>query len=151
MRVSLTDRERCAYLAGIIDGEGCIAVMKEYHENSGSTFYRPRVYITNTNRDVIEWIAENFGGFIFVNRPEGNRKISYMWHIHTVEQISKLIHKIYPFLIIKKKQAQTLLFLLNKDPLETGEEQYEEMKRLNRKGNTDGLSEDVRETERHTS
>lgn len=47
-----------AYLAGILDGEGCFSIGK-----SSKGYYNLRVDVVNTDRRLIEWLHVNFGGY----------------------------------------------------------------------------------------
>ena len=47
-----------AYMAGIVDGEGSISISRQ----SNSKSYICQLAIVNTNRELIEWVCDNFGG-----------------------------------------------------------------------------------------
>ena len=117
MRINLTDAEKYAYAAGILDGEGCIAIAKVNHPDSGSTYYKPRIYVVNTDKRIIEWFASNFGGCIYTKTSKGNCKTIYSWHLNITEQIDDFIRKLYPYLLIKLEKVHTLLFFLNRDEI----------------------------------
>jgi len=147
MRKILTDAERYAYAAGMLDGDGCIMI---YLDSFGK--YRAVIKVKNTNKDVIIWLNDNFGGSIHTNKMHNPKwKDDYDWMLYAVDDISKFITNVYPYLIIKLKQAQTLLFFLNREYNDNGERWFKEMKELNKKGKPDGSSADVREAERNTS
>lgn len=93
-----------AYLAGIIDGEGCI----------GFTRIRgqlvPRVTVTNTDRTLIEDLKHHFGGHISYRKPyKPGWKPSMHWILQNSKSV-QLLDKVYKYLRIKKNQA-TCLFL----------------------------------------
>ena len=54
-----THRERDAYLAGLIDGEGNVGVY-----GNGLGAYSPRVRIKMNCRKTIQWLCENYSGKI---------------------------------------------------------------------------------------
>lgn len=94
-----------SYLAGIVDGEGCISLEKRENNN-----YRIVISVANTDGRLIDWIFENFGGRIKIhNRGEIHKK-SWKWIITGQKAIS-LIKDIIPFLIVKKNQAELILLL----------------------------------------
>ncbi len=51
-----------AYAAGILDGEGCISIRHDKRDDRPEHTYTPRITIVNTNKQVINWYKENFGG-----------------------------------------------------------------------------------------
>lgn len=93
-----------AYLAGLIDGEGCI----------GFTRIRcqlvPRVTITNTNEKIIYDLKDNFGGHILRRKPhQAGWKPSFHWVIQNSKAVD-LLDRVYKYLRIKDLQA-VFLFL----------------------------------------
>lgn len=111
--------EELAYLAGLLDGEGCIhicdkmvrprksrGVRKSWRPFNRNINYSCAVSIANTNTEVLYWIKERFGGSVFSrNKPE---KIYWdtkkSWHM-SMKNMAELLQKLLPYLIIKKKQA----------------------------------------------
>lgn len=94
------------YLAGIIDGEGCIRVNNSV-----------RLMIANTDIHLIEWLSLNFGGYYWTNkRSQPRYKILYQWEL-SAKKACKLLEMVYPFLIIKKAQAKLVLDFHAKYPL----------------------------------
>jgi len=97
----LTDIEK-GYIAGFLDGEGEISV------NSSYTCF---VRFNNTNMEVLKWIQEKLGtGRIGethrIRKP--NHKQCYSLWIHG-EETKILLQYFFPYLIIKKKQAELIL------------------------------------------
>ena len=97
--------EDCAYLAGVIDGEGCILIGKSIAKASPCGFnYRVIVEITMCEYDTIKYIHS-----IFCTRNMGIRtlrsgKTAYktVWtNVHAAE----IINLILPYLRGKRKQA----------------------------------------------
>lgn len=94
-----------SYLAGIIDGEGCINIVKYHKENRYR--YRLQVRVINTSKELVEWIKENFGGYVTSRERKGYRLI-YEWGIFNT-QAEELLEDILEYLIIKKPQANVAL------------------------------------------
>ena len=96
-----------AYLAGIIDGEGCIDIPKQ----SKSTVRVPRtirIVITNTSPILIDWLVHKFDGKAY-ERKKGNYKHrcwSVYWHCRKAEA---LLVEVLPYLKIKREQAELAL------------------------------------------
>lgn len=106
-------KEQLAYLAGIIDGEGTIFIQK--HIKNGYTSYWPRFQISNTNRELMEWIKNTFGGLAYDKpRIKHNPKwrMQIQWYT-TVSLMDKLLPLIIPYLIIKKPHAIIMIEFRN--------------------------------------
>ena len=101
--------EQIAYLAGIIDGEGTIYIQKIPKKNFFDYF--PRVQIVNTNKELMYWIRDTFGGIVSSrDRSNENRnwRVQHTWY--TTRQILDIILPLLvPYLIIKKKHAEIMI------------------------------------------
>ncbi|MHC1636323.1 MAG: sigma factor-like helix-turn-helix DNA-binding protein [Candidatus Methanospirareceae archaeon] len=91
-----------AYLAGIVDGEGSIRLHRRRRKSIG---YGLEVVVTNTNRELIDWLYTNFKGYIEKHEREGNHKTTYKWTVRGINAY-RLLKKMLPYLIIKKPQAE---------------------------------------------
>ena len=92
-----------AYLAGIVDGEGCISIStSRKHEGC-------RLEVVNTDPRLIEWIHERFGGTIRLrdDRPAHQKSIWY-WFAG-VQTAADILLALLPYLVIKRAQATLLL------------------------------------------
>ena len=92
------------YLAGIVDGEGCVSVSyktKARHE-------RIRLTVSNTDRNLIDWLTSRVGGCVSKNQGRGNRKPAYHWEVYT-DNAFKLLTELLPYLKLKKRQAELCL------------------------------------------
>lgn len=100
-----------AYTAGLLDGEGSIviAVSKPTEKNKLRTkSHWLQVSITNTNREIIDWLLSTFGGHI----SDGTKSISrnkqrptWNWRI-TSRKARDFLMKILPYLKIKRMHAE---------------------------------------------
>jgi hypothetical protein len=106
------NRDSLLYIAGFVDGEGCISLYKTTtsHSCKKYTYYYEGLVITNTNREVIQWIRDSVGyGCVYeCKHPVGNRKIKYEYKI-SQDRAVDLIKQLLPFLIVKKQQALKIL------------------------------------------
>jgi len=85
---------KVAYLAGIIDGEGCLKI-----EKWGTI----RLIIGMTDRKTIYWIYNNFGGNVTKQKtPKGQP--FYSWRMNQGKDLFYLLLLVIPFLITKKKK-----------------------------------------------
>jgi len=101
-----------SYIAGILDGEGCIGVYKRKSKSSTHEYdFGVRVIITNSNLDLIKWIKEVTGvGCAWVDKkPDVERwNLIHRYQI-TGTEAKNLIEQIYPYLIVKKTKADVAL------------------------------------------
>lgn len=91
------------YIAGIIDGEGCIL-----HRSDGLF----QVKVGMTDETVIRWLEE-FGGKVVINRKLPNRKLSWTWHVSRKKDVAALLTAILPYMIVKKEKAKLTIDLVS--------------------------------------
>lgn len=139
----LTDIQK-AYIAGFIDGEGCITVCRRM-KPSGNYSYQVRVIITNTDLKIIRWFKKVTGiGFV---RTATWENYSEKWKpIHRYEVDSnlarELLDEISPYLMIKKDVARLVRdFPTRKGGMRRSSQEYKEQVKafagiaaLNRRG-----------------
>jgi hypothetical protein len=100
-----------AYIAGIIDGEGCITILKSKKKHCVSYGYSPSVFVVMTSEPVITWLAETIGsGFITTSRPRPDNRRNYRYNL-TGSKAIQLVKDIYPYLVEKKAQAETICMI----------------------------------------
>ena len=151
-KVNLTTEE-ISYMAGVVDGEGCIGISKmKGNYNKAQRIVNPRyvltLVVTNTSTKLMEWLTEKFYGRIHprkCNNP--NTKQGYNW----MQDHGKALHTlrmIKPYLIIKREQAEVGIELIEKwvttiggqgaltppDEVSRRESLYQRMKILNHRG-----------------
>jgi len=101
------NKEELAYTAGIIDGEGCIRLAKRGNTN-GLVSYYIGVEVGMTNKDIIYWLKDKYGGSITIRNSHGNRKTRYDWSLRTKMAVD-FLKMIYPYLRVKKYNADIAL------------------------------------------
>lgn len=102
--LSMTQR---AYLAGIVDGEGTITLAKSTRSVGGIT---PLFSVTNTDVGLIQWLKNNVGGNVTVKPAEKSHyKTGYRWYTYSVRDVLELIKMVYPYLIVKRDNAEEVL------------------------------------------
>ena len=94
-----------AYLAGIIDGEGCINAYPNGRSNPV-----PRLTVSMTDAVVIEWLVM-FGGSMRLESSRTSGKPIWRWTA-TANPLRVLLPRCLPYLKAKKGQAELLLELL---------------------------------------
>lgn len=100
-------QEKIIYLAGIIDGEGYIGINLQKQKKCNR--YRIRLCVCNTNLELLTWLVDNFGGGIYEKRVyKSNHSKSFNWSVGD-KSAEEILTVVYPYLIIKKKQAELAL------------------------------------------
>ena len=119
-----------AYIAGFFDGEGCVRIKRA---NQGGNSYYITTTITNSNRQILEYIMGIFGGRVREAEKKAN-KIVYHYELTCAEAVD-MLKTLLGFLREKKKQAELAInFHDKKDTLnaEAKLRDYETMCRLKR-------------------
>lgn len=135
-----------AYIAGFIDGEGCICVHRRGKVGEKEkSIYAFIVTIANTDKSVIQYLHSVLGGCIANNNKRNGHKTCYVLHLNP-RKAYKLLKKLLPYLRVKKKQAELAIKLgdiitnkkhgrlTNEDVMER-ELIRQEMQRLNKRVN----------------
>ncbi len=96
------------YLAGLVDGEGCIRL---HPSNKGKyRKYYPRLQVTNTYKPILDLLVDQFGGAIHSDKfpRKANWKIKHDWRI-SGDKARELLNQLLPYLVIKKEKAILVL------------------------------------------
>ena len=107
--IKATDK---AYLAGLIDGEGCIKLYPHIKPPC-------QITIANNNKKVLDWVKDKLEcGNVYIHKlpPERKHNTQYQWRVASREQIQKILTKIRPYLIIKTDQAEKMLGYIHQNP-----------------------------------
>ena len=91
------------YMAGIIDGEGCIRLGR----NKGNGQYQMMIQVGMVELHAISLLQETFGGNIREERVPNRRSI-YRWVLGKREEVINFIEVMEPLLLIKQPQLQVL-------------------------------------------
>lgn len=119
---------RLAYIAGFIDGEGCIRLKEA---NKGKSSYYVTMQVTNTDKEPLELIKSVFGGKVYF-QEKGPNKIVWQYYITCSEAVDAL-RTLSGFLLSKKSQAELAIwFHDNKGTLTSAEKTtaYEKMRQI---------------------
>lgn len=116
-------REQLAYIAGYVDGEGCI-----YYDHS------PRIDISNTYPDTLMWIKSIFHGTVGLKSVAcGPHRTSYRYRA-SGENALRICKLLLPFLREKQKQACILIQIvgtpLNSESRKALISELKELKRI---------------------
>lgn len=106
-----TDR---AYIAGFIDGEGCISI-----SDREGRYFQPRVTITNTDREILEWILSLYPGQNIAEKRRDNSKHKLAYAaVWSGAQAAVLLEDVISFLRMKREQAYLVLELIESQRIE---------------------------------
>lgn len=143
------NNEEFAYIAGIIDGDGCIHINKKKGNKERSLNFSLEVTIINTSEKLMNWLFDKIGGSLYFEKKRLSPKWKRVYRLRiSRRQAGFLLEKISPYLVRKKRQAEIGLLLRsytrkkekgNTRRLTEGEINerhllYQEMKKLNRRG-----------------
>lgn len=107
----LSQREKLAYIAGFLDGDG--SIMLQLRKNTEGKIIRIKtvicIYQDNSHKKDIEWMQKILGGYVYTR----NDNICEL-RIEGFTKTLKILMLLKPFLRIKKKQASLLIKLIPK-------------------------------------
>lgn len=115
---NLAETEK-AYIAGIVDGEGCLSINICYDKSRKPFRAVPTVEISNTDSKVLKWIAHkaNWGKwntkrpYTLIENRNANLKPYKCYHLTISDRrrVSVFLKTILPYLRIKKTLAEKIL------------------------------------------
>lgn len=106
---------KLAYIAGLIDGEGTISLNKstEKAHPTWNPKYTPYISFTNTNLEALELVGRFFDSNTrhHVGSQDGFKGHKQCFRVvkSGKENVKKLLEKLLPYLLIKRKQAELLI------------------------------------------
>lgn len=112
--VQLTN-EAAAYLAGLVDGEGCLNFYRGPNKSCTKGYtYIARMSITNCDLATLVALREELGiGRVSQKTPTPRRKPAYQLTFYARE-VRLLLPYLLPYLRIKRKQAEIVLAFVNR-------------------------------------
>jgi len=96
-----------AYIAGFIDGEGCFQIVRQRNAKRYK-YLECNLTIANTNKEIIYWLKDSFGGYVGTRKFENNSRDAYYWSLRLTKNIKPFLEKIIPYLKVKKKHAEIM-------------------------------------------
>lgn len=105
------------YLAGSVDGEGCITISIKRSKADpyrGGSCLTPLVSISNCSLLLMDWLNEHVAGCTLkTHSNDPVRKDSYTFQITRLLDVKSLLEQILPHLVVKRKQAELVLEFCN--------------------------------------
>jgi hypothetical protein len=113
----MSDKTDWSYLAGLVDGEGHIALLKNRHHRQAEGFVLTlTIGITNRSLPLMKWLIQKFGGVYYHRSSENpNWADRYDWSPKGKKNKEEFLLGILPYLIIKREQANVALQFLRLD------------------------------------
>ena len=145
--LNLMTEVQLAYLAGLLDGEGCITVCQRGRKlKSGTPQHEALVAVGMVDPTAILW-ALNATGLGRIRRHDNTKynpkwSMAYTWRVST-RDAARLLERVLPYLQLKKRQAELVIEITALKRLSTNKVQHaperqaaiiEEMRGLNRRG-----------------
>lgn len=94
------DNSQDSYFAGILDGEGTVRV-----ETNVKGIPRLVVYVSNTSRDLVEYLHDTFGGNIHLAKEQTTKhKACWRWVISGLAS-QACLKAAQPYCIVKKRHV----------------------------------------------
>lgn len=119
----MTKDEKMAYVAGIIDGDGSLSLIKKRESKSASFTYYPLVQLSKSTPVFSELLQEEFGGSVCcVDRTLNSHrtKKEYRWKLEKSARCLPFLKSISPNLKNKAKQAFELIDYIEKNQFVRG-------------------------------
>lgn len=130
-----------AYLAGLIDGEGCLRITRDHSpgilkQGNKSPRYGAGITIHMVTPEPLYFFKSIFpdGYLVYEGAREDrpNQRPTYCWRCQNRHAVQEVVEKLYPYLLVKKNQADILLeYCRNYKPCQTlkGEDHTNELQR----------------------
>jgi len=100
-----------AYVAGIIDGEGTIALNRKYKT---SKWRWPRISISNTDKRLIDYLLRTLAKFspVLIRKPprKANHRCAYEIRMNSDNALA-LVKKLLPYLRVPEKRRRAELLV----------------------------------------
>ncbi len=87
------------YVSGILDGEGCMDLTNK------------RISITNTSKELLEFLQGIVGGRIYIHHPQGYPKKCWRLNIYLKKEIDNVLQAVIPHLREPKRHRDALHLL----------------------------------------
>lgn len=101
-----------AYLAGVIDGEGTVSIVKLIRRGYGNVYYVASVEVSNTNLKLLNWVSDRVGG---AKVPDRRKKVNGQKIVYRLGLRDRLaenvLREVSSYLVIKDRQAELVMEL----------------------------------------
>ena len=131
------EKWQLGYIAGIIDGEGCIGLAHT------KRYYAPHITVNMTHELTVKTLYYSTGLGTVCQRKaplkKETYKVNWHWQVQTFAEIHCLLRLILPYLIVKRELAELMLQYCERRLLEMPYSQADDVVF----GKMQGLNKDV--------
>lgn len=110
-----SDPAKLAYIAGLIDGEGCIDIARrdgrlDKGRNNRGIRHVLRVHISNTDVRILKWLVDTLGGSIHWVKPNPTKRHRLMGNWACAgRNVELLLQAVAPYIVGKRDQVDIAL------------------------------------------
>jgi hypothetical protein len=90
-----------AYLAGLIDGDGCITRF-----NPSRGYWNIKIYMTD--KEVIDWLTATLGVTVSSHLRKDRTRRMYMWHLSRQANVRLFLLAVSPYLRVHAKRRKAI-------------------------------------------
>ena len=104
------------YMAGLVDGEGCIDMQGSTDKRDDTFYCRPRFRLSLSGEDgkaLLEQCVANFGGHLEVKKNCGPWKQPYAWLLTGKGHMRPFLQNIVNHTVLKKEQIKFAIWWLD--------------------------------------
>lgn len=102
-------RTEWAYLAGYVDGDGCIGYGRAFNTSMQHYVYLPKITVKSVCPDAPRWMQSEFGGYLYCRSSrQVNTRPAYEWIVQSTA-MRPLIEELEPYLLLKGPEVTAVL------------------------------------------
>lgn len=114
----LSDTDK-AWMAGFLDGEGCLTISKQVRKNRPSPAYRAAISVSNTDRRILQPFSKEYGGSIYNVHERRKDKRGLNWAdafdwCCPMSSSKRILSDLRPYLRLKSAQADIITDFIEK-------------------------------------
>lgn len=103
-------RADLAYIAGLIDAEGCFRIKNWQPKREGrNESFVISLEIGNTKFPIFPWLIERFGGSVIYRKPTTHRNNPMIIWSLSSDTLYQFAKNVFPFLRVKKERCEKLI------------------------------------------
>lgn len=105
------------YMAGLVDGEGCIDMQGSVDKRDNTFYCRPRFRLSFSGDDgktLLETCVANFGGHLETKQAYGDWKQPYCWLLTGKAHLRPFLQNIVNHTVLKKEQIKFAIWWLDR-------------------------------------
>lgn len=105
-----------AYVAGMVDADGCISVLKRHYKPTGVDYFFAKIDAKQVTPEAVT-LAHQLGGSLYLEKPGNDRsRPLYRWEASASTAVA-VLRLLLPYLRIKREQALNAIALAEARPV----------------------------------